>query len=157
MDHGVNIFGYILAAQYLAALAVDDLALAVHHVVELQHVFADGEVAGLQLFLGVLDGAGNHLVLNGHVFLDAQGIHDGADALAAEQAHEVVLQADEEAAGAGVALAAGTAAQLVVDAAALVAFRADDEQAARGAHLGGFFRDDFFVRGLQIGIARAHL
>ena len=71
VDHGVNIFGYILAAQYLAALAVDDLALAVHHVVELQHVFADGEVAGLQLFLGVLDGAGDHLVLNGHVFLDA--------------------------------------------------------------------------------------
>ena len=49
--------------------------------------------------------------------------------LAAEQAHQVVLQAQVEPALAGVALTAGTAAELVVDPAGLVALGADDEQA----------------------------
>ena len=44
---------------------------------------------------------------------------------------------EEEARLAGVALTAGTAAELVVDAAGFVALRADDEQAARRAHLLG--------------------
>ena len=53
-----------------------------------------------------------------------------ADALAAEQAHQVVLAGDEELGGAGVALTARAAAQLVVDAAGFVALGADDVQAA---------------------------
>ena len=47
-----------------------------------------------------------------------------------EEAHEVVLGRQEEARLAGVALAAGAAAQLVVDAARLVALGAEDVQAA---------------------------
>ena len=53
----------------------------------------------------------------------------------AEDAHEVVFHRQIEAARARIALAAGTAAQLVVDAARLVALGADDVQAAGRDHL----------------------
>ncbi len=49
----------------------------------------------------------------------------------AEQAHQVVLQGDEEVGGAGIALARATAAQLAVNAAGFVALGADDVQAAQ--------------------------
>ncbi len=55
---------------------------------------------------------------------------DGVHAVAAEQAHEVVFERQVELRGARVALTAGTAAQLVVDAARLVALGADDGEAA---------------------------
>ena len=55
----------------------------------------------------------------------AEAVEDLVDAVAGEQAHEVVLGGEEEARLARVALAAGAAAQLVVDAARLVALGAD--------------------------------
>ena len=156
-QHRVDAFGDVLALQHLAALAVDDLTLAVHYVVKLQHVLADGEVARLQLLLRALDGVRDHLVLDGHILLDAEGIHNRAHAIAAKEAHQVVLQADEEAACAGVALTAGAAAQLVVDAAALVALGADDEKAPRAAHSLGLLRDLFLMLLHKLGVPRAHL
>ena len=58
----------------------------------------------------------------------------------AEDAHQVVFERQVEARRAGVALAAGAAAQLVVDAARLVALGAEDVQAAE--------RDDLVVLGV---------
>ena len=52
------------------------------------------------------------------------------DPLGAEDAHQVVFEREVEARGAGIALAAGAAAELVVDAARLVALGAEDVQAA---------------------------
>ena len=60
----------------------------------------------------------------------AEAVEDLVDAVAGEQADEVVLGGEEEARLARVALAAGAAAQLVVDAARLVALGAADEEAA---------------------------
>ena len=60
----------------------------------------------------------------------AEAVEDAVDAVAGEQADEVVLGGEEEARLAGVALAAGAAAELVVDAARLVALGADDVEAA---------------------------
>ena len=71
--------------------------------------------------------------------------HHGLDPLAAEQAHQIVLQREEEPAGAWVALTAGAAAQLVVDPAGLVALGAQDEQAASLADLLGLRLDLLFV------------
>ena len=51
-------------------------------------------------------------------------------AVAGEDAHQVVFERQVEAARARVALAAGAAAELVVDAARLVALGAEDVQAA---------------------------
>ncbi len=50
--------------------------------------------------------------------------------LGAEDAHQIVFERDEEFGGAGVALTAGAAAQLVVDAPALVPLAADDKEPA---------------------------
>src|SRR5439155_10272471 len=58
-------------------------------------------------------------------------VHPAGDAVGPEQPHEIVFQREEEDALPGVALAAGAAAQLAVDAARLVALRADDDEPAR--------------------------
>src|SRR6185312_873931 len=54
----------------------------------------------------------------------------------AEDAHQVVFHRQIEAAGARIALAPGTAAQLIVDTARLVPLGADDVQPTRRQHLG---------------------
>ena len=86
------------------------------------------------LALRGLDGLGDHGCLDGHVVGHVGLLHHGADlvhARAAEQTHKVVFERQVELRGARVALTAGTAAQLVVDASAFVALGADDAQAAR--------------------------
>jgi hypothetical protein len=64
-----------------------------------------------------------------------QADHDRVQALAGEDLHQRIFERQVEAARTRVALAAGAAAQLVVDAARLVALGADDVQAAGGDHL----------------------
>ncbi len=120
----------ILALHQVDALLEDHLALVVHHVVELQQVLADVEVARLDLLLGLFQrlvdpGMGDRLV-----FLEAKALQHGIHAVRAEDAHQVVLQRQEELGTPGVALTARTAAKLVVDAPALVAFGADHEEPA---------------------------
>ena len=87
---------------------------------------------------------GDHAALDGHAFFHAQPLQQRADPLAREDAHEVVFEREEEARRAGVALAAGAAAELVVDAAGLVAFGAEDVKAAG--------RDDLIVFGFGGGL-----
>ena len=72
---------------------------------------------------------GQRLVV-GHALL----LHPVEHLVVAEDAHQVVFQGQEELGRAGVALAARAAAQLVVDAPTLVAFRADDVETTRRAH-----------------------
>ena len=124
----------VLALEHHAAHVVDRRALLVHHVVVLEQVLADAEVLRLDLALRALDRARHHAVLDRDALLHAQPQHQAADALGAEDAHQVVLQREVEARRAGVALAAGAAAQLVVDAARLVALGAEDVQAAERHH-----------------------
>src|SRR5205823_1304403 len=134
-DHEVidpfrDVVGLALAVQDLAAHAVDDLALLVHHVVVFEEMLADLEVVVLDALLGGGDGARHELVLDRLALLHAQALHDPLDALAAEDAQQVVFEREVEVRGAGVALTARAAAQLVVDAAGLVTLGADDVQAA---------------------------
>ena len=112
------------------AEAVDDFALLVHHVVVFERALADLEVVLLDALLGLLDRAVEQRVLQLLPFFEAHLLHVFDDLVRAEQAHQVVLERDEEVGGAGVALARATAAQLAVDAAGLVALGADDVQAA---------------------------
>src|SRR5690606_5534580 len=65
----------------------------------------------------------------------AEAVEDPVDPVAGEQPHELVLGGEVEARLAGVALAAGAAAELGVDPARLVALGAEDEQAAGLHHL----------------------
>ncbi len=123
-----------LPLEQLAAQRVDALALLVHHVVVFEEVLADGEVLRLDLLLRALDRLGHHLVLDGDAFLHAEARHQAGDAIRPEDAHQVVFEREVEARRARVSLAAGAAAQLVVDAPRLVALGRDDVQAAQGDH-----------------------
>ena len=133
--HAQDAVMHILAHQHPAALAVDHLALAVHDIVILQHVLAHFEVAAFNALLGALDLLGQHARRQGLIVLQPQPVHHGADPLGAEEAHQVVLQGDEELGGALVSLPAGPAPQLVIDPAAFMPLRADNMQAAGRRHL----------------------
>ena len=76
-------------------------------------------------------------MLDGHVVAHVGRDHHLGDAVhlvAAEQAHEVVLERQVELGLARIALTTGTAAQLVVDTTGLMALGADNGQAAGGKH-----------------------
>ena len=126
--HGLDVLLQILAVEHLAALLVDDLTLDIHHVVVFQHVLSGLEVAALNGLLRVFDRAGENFGVDGRILVDAERLHHVHNALGAEQAHDIVLHGQIKPRLAGVALTAGTAAQLVVDAARLVPLGADDEK-----------------------------
>ncbi len=124
-----------LVAHQLEPLLEDHLALVVHHVVVLEQVLADVEVARLDLLLRLLQrlvdpGMDDRLVL-----LEAELLQHAVELVGAEDAHQVVFERQEELGMAGVALAAGAAAQLVVDAPALVPLGAEHVEAAGGERL----------------------
>ena len=79
------------------------------------------------------------------VLLEAELLQHAVHAVGAEDAHQIVLQRQEEFRAPGVALAAGASAQLIVDAAALVPLRADDAKAA------GFRRKSQRLQPLDLG------
>ena len=130
----------VIAAQDLAALGVDHLPLLVHDVIVFQEVFADVEVVAFHPLLGLLDGVGHQAVLDGFPVIHPQAAHEALDAVGAEDAQQVVFQGEIEPGGPGIALAAGAAPELVVDAAGLVAFGAQDVEAAPFHH--PFAQDD---------------
>ena len=141
LHHLADAVGDRFAIQHAAALGVDDLPLAVHDIIVLEDILTHLEVHPLDAGLRRLNGIGEELGLDGHIFIDAHAVHQCLQALAAEQTHEVILQRDDELGGTGVALTAGTAAQLVIDAAAFVPLGAQDIQAADGTDLFGFGGD----------------
>ena len=86
--------------------------------------------------------------------------HLGEQRVRPEDAQQVVLEAQVEPRQARVALAARAAAQLVVDAAALVALGAEHEQPARREHLlalGGDFGLDPVDRGVALRAVLGHV
>src|SRR5216683_2102177 len=137
-----HVVALVFAFERGAPYGVNRLALLVHHVVVFKEVLAGVEVLGFHGFLRVFDAAGDELGLDGHPFGHAQAVHEGFDALAAEDAHEIVFEGEEEARGAGVALTSSASTQLVVDAAGFVALGAENVQAAEG--------DDFIVLGFAL-------
>ena len=134
LEQLLGVLAQVLAVDDLEPAGVDHLALLVHDLVVLEDVLADLGVAALDGVLGPLDGLGHHLGLDGHVV--GQGpAHDPLHGAGGEQAHELVLERQEEPALARVALAARAAAELVVDAPGLVALGAEHVEAAELADL----------------------
>ena len=93
------------------------------------------EVLRLDRLLRSGNALGDHLGLDGHVLFHAQPQHQLLHFLAAEDAQQIVLQREVEAGAAGVALAAGASAQLVVDAAGFMPLGGYDVQAAQRDYL----------------------
>ncbi len=130
MAHVVDGLGDILVLHQVDALVEDHLALVVGDVVVFQDVLAQVEVARLDLLLRLFQrlvdpGMDDRLAL-----LQAELGQHAVELVRPEDAHQVVFERQEELGAAGIALTAGTAAQLVVDAAAFMPFGAEHEQAA---------------------------
>ena len=106
----------VFAQQGIIAHGVHDHTLLVHHVIVVQHVLAPHVVALLHALLGTFDDAVHERVLHGLALLHAEAVHHLGHALAAaEIAHQVILEREEELRTAGVALAGATTAQLAVN------------------------------------------
>src|SRR3954453_20965170 len=125
---------HVAALEHVVAVLVDDAPLLVHDVVVLEHALALEEVPLRDLALGLLDLLREHARLDGLLVAllvgRAQAVEDLVDPVAGEEADELVLGGEEEARLARVTLAAGAAAELVVDPPRLVALGADDEEPA---------------------------
>ena len=121
---------HIVVAHDVDALLEDDLALIVHHVVVLEHVLARVEVARLDLLLRLLQRLVDPGMRDGLAFLQAELLQHAVHAVGAEDAHQIVFERQIELGAARIALAAGAAAQLVVDAPALVPLGAEHVEAA---------------------------
>ena len=133
--HRVERLRDVVGLEQLVALLVDHLALVVGDVVVLEQVLAHVEVARLDLALRVLDRARDPRMLDRLAVGHLQPLHDRGHAVGREDAQQRILERQVEAARARVALASRAAAQLVVDAARLVALGADDVQPPGGDHL----------------------
>ena len=135
LDHIHDVLFLVGAFEQLAPHAIHRLALLVIDVVVFQEVFASLEILHFDGFLGLGDAFGDELAFDRHVLFHAQAEHEILHAFAAEDAQQVVLQGEEETRTAGVALAAGSSAKLIVDAAGLVALGGNDVQAAQRHYL----------------------
>ena len=131
LDQRVDRLGQILRGGGLEVLALEDLVAAhvdhapllVHDLVVLEDVLADLGVLLLDRGLRPLDRLGDHLRLDRLVVVEAT--HRPLQRAGGEQAHQLVVEAEVEPALARVALTAGSATQLVVDAARVVTLGAD--------------------------------
>jgi hypothetical protein len=132
--------------KHFAALVIDSAALLVEHIVELQHVLASVKVKTLDLCLCALKRARYQFVFNRLILGDAKAAHHVFDHVGCEHAHEIVLKRDKKPRLSRIALAAGAAAQLVVDAARLVPLGTNDKEPAerflppRARHRGSLAR-----------------
>ena len=91
-DHVDDIHTDTLTHQGVATLGVNHATLLVHHIIVLQQTLTDTKVVLFHLLLGALDGFGDHVVLNHLTLLEAELVHYRGDAVAGEEAHEVVFQ-----------------------------------------------------------------
>src|SRR5271170_4554098 len=133
----------VFALHDLEPPGVDHLALLVHDFVVLEHVFSDLSVADLDVVLRPLDGPGNHAVFYRDVLREAA--HGPLQHALGEQAHELVLEREEEPAFPGVTLPAAAATELVVHAASLMALRAQHVKPAERSDLVALGSTFFFV------------
>ena len=123
-----NPFFNIARRQCFMAQFIDRLAVLVHHVVKLKHVFADVKVVAFHAHLGFFNGIGNETVFNHILVAHPQSVHDRAQSVAAEYPRQIVLGRNKESGRAGVTLSSGTSTQLVINAAGFVTLSSDDMQ-----------------------------
>jgi hypothetical protein len=126
--------GDVVGVQQFVALLVDHLALVVRHVIELEQVFTDVEVATLHLALRILDSLGHPGMLDGLALFHAQLLHHAGHAIGGEDAHQGIFHGEVETGGTRVTLTTGTATQLVVDTTGFVALGTYDVQTASRQH-----------------------
>ena len=130
LDEALDVRIELLALEDARTLLVELPALLGQDVVVLQDVLADLGVAGLDRVLRALDRTGDHPPRQRDRLVHAAAGEQRLGGARVEQAHQVVLEREVEAGLPRVALSAGAAAQLVVDAARLVPLGAQHVQPA---------------------------
>jgi hypothetical protein len=135
-DYTAHDFGNALllnmTVEQLAAHAVYRLPLLVHHIVVFEDVLARQEMLGFDRLLGRGDARSDELRFDRHILFHAEPQHQILHAVAAENTQQIVLQREIEARTAGIALASGASAQLIINAPGFVTFGAQDVQTAGG-------------------------
>src|SRR3989344_7240924 len=137
-----NGFRDVVHVHQPVALFVDHLALVVGEVVVFEQLLADIEVASLDLALRVFDRTRHPGMFDRLARLHAEFLHDARQALRTEDAQQIIFEREIEARRSRVALATGTAAQLIVDAPRFMTLGADDLQSTS--------RDDLLVALLPV-------
>ena len=138
-DHVEHISLEVGAAQDLPAFAVNDFTLVIHHIVIFNQVFTNIKMIALNPDLRLLNCFIDDGIFDRDIFAHTGPFHKFTNTVTAETPHNIVFQRNIETRAARIALTPGSAAQLVIDTASLVAFRADDMQPARLDHLIMFF------------------
>ena len=131
LDQIIDPFGQIFRTQDLPSLPVNRFALHVHDIVVLEDMFSDVEVVALYPLLGVLNGLGDHPVLDLLSLSHSQPLHESGDPLGTENTHEIVFKTQKKPGTARVTLTTGSSPQLVIDPPALMALCSQDMQASR--------------------------
>ena len=138
VNHGLDVGGDVGGFENFAPFPIDHLALLIHDLVVFEHVFPHFEVLVFHLGLGTLDGISHHFCFDRHIVRDVEPIHHILHGLTNESHHEVITHGQVEAGQPGVTLTAGTATQLIVNAAGLMPFGAEHVQATGFTDLFGF-------------------
>ena len=112
----VEHFSEIPTRKNLLTQVVDVLALRAHHVVVLEQVFADVEVAFFDFLLRVFDALCDPWMFDGFIVRHAHLFHQVLHAIAGEDAHQVIFERQEEAGQTRIALTTCTTTKLIVDA-----------------------------------------
>ncbi len=109
VDHLQNIGLQVGAAEDFPALAVNNFALGVDHIIEFHQMFADIKVIALDALLNIGYHAGYHRVFDRCFFVHSRPFHNAFNAVAAKTPDDIIFQRHEEAGAARVALTPGTA------------------------------------------------
>src|SRR6266545_3639129 len=132
LDHGRIGDARDGSQELLQKLRVDQRAVPLPGIVVVRQERLDEVLdRGVDHPLRLADGGRDPRMGNDLTLFGAGAVHDARDAVGPEEPHEVVFERHVEDALPRIALAPRAAAQLAVDAARLVALRADDDEAAR--------------------------
>src|SRR5438093_7909133 len=116
VDHFVDKLPWFLGIDRLVAISVNNLALHIHHVVEIECSFSNQIIALLHTFLRGLDRLVKPPMLQLLPFLESETLHDFCHPIRrAEVAHQIVFETDVESRCAWIPLARATSTQLSID------------------------------------------
>src|SRR5205814_8758927 len=122
------------------AISVNDFALHVHYIVEIERAFADQIVALLDALLRRLDRFIQPPMLKLLAFFEAKTLHDSRHPIGrAKVAHQIVFEANVESRTARIALPRAAPAQLSIDPACFVTLGANDVETATVWNTGSKF------------------
>ena len=105
---------------------VNDLTLLVVDLIIFQQVPADTKVVALDLFLGLFDSTGEHLVLDLIIFGNTKALEYAHELLGTKQSHQIILKRNIETGFTRISLTSGTATKLVIDTAGFVSLCTDN-------------------------------